>query len=287
MTLVESPEAGGEALDAALIAAFRPYCTDRRALVLEDDPALGGAICESLHAAGFKAADLVTNGLDAVERAAPGAYDLLILDRNTPGIDGREALMRIRAAEAAHTDAPRAAAMFLTALGVDRQRIEGLVAGADDYLVKPVSPMELLARAAALLRRTGWSPAKDPNEIPALIENGPLVLRPPSLEAVLGGAAVKLTGREYAILALLAANLGLPVTRSMIWDRCWPEYNFLPEEFENRIDVHAARLRKRLETAIDAASAASGAPVVAASARPLITSIRSQGLMLRDLRGSS
>ncbi len=248
-------------------------------LLLEDDAAVGAAMQAALSQGGCREVVWLTNGLEAVEASANQAFDLLIFDRNTPGIDGREALERIRRRDALAGRAP-VPAMFLTALGVDRQRLEGLMAGADDYLVKPVSDMELLARAAALLRRSAWVSAQE-GEPAQVLGNGPLTLRPSAMEVVLAGRAVKLTGREFAILTLLAQNLGMPVTRSMIWDRCWPEYNFQPEEFENRIDVHASRLRKRLEAAAEAA----GPSVVPLSARPLIISIRNQGLMLRNLRG--
>ena len=262
-----------------VLRAFTAHCAGRAVLLLEDEPAVGERIRDVLTGAGCGRVVWVKNGLEAVDAAGQGGFDLLILDRNTPGIDGREALERIRAAEIATGRAP-VAAMFLTALGADRQRLEGLVAGADDYLVKPVADLELLARSVALLRRSAWAPAGARDDAPEVITNGPLVLRPAALEASLGDQAIKFTGREYAILLLLARNLGLPVTRSMIWDRCWPEYNFQPDEFENRIDVHASRLRKRMEAAADAA----GAEIVPDSARPLVISIRGQGLMLRNMR---
>lgn len=262
-----------------VLQAFQVHCAGRSVLLLEDEPAVGERIRDVLTGAGCGRVVWVKNGLEAVDTAAGGGFDLIILDRNTPGLDGREALLRIRAAETAVGRTP-VAAMFLTALGVDRQRLEGLVAGADDYLVKPVSDLELLARSVALLRRSAWAPASGRDDGPEVIANGPLVLRPAALEATLGELAIRFTGREYAILTLLARNLGLPVTRSMIWDRCWPEYNFQPDEFENRIDVHASRLRKRLEAAAEAV----GPEMVPDASRPLVTSIRSQGLMLRNLR---
>ncbi len=268
----------GDGGDALMLASIRAYCAGRLVLVLEDDLAAGAAVEACLMDAGCGRVVRVVDGLAAVEAADAEAFDLLILDRNTPGLDGRKALERIRAQEVAHRRAP-APAIFLTALGADRQRLEGLMAGADDYLVKPVSDLELLARVGALLRRSAWSRSPEDEE-PDSIENGPMTLRLGSLEVLLAGQPIKLTGREHAVLALLARNLGLPVTRSMIWQRCWPEYNFQPDEFENRIDVHVSRLRKRLEAAADAA----GTDVVPMSARPLILSIRSQGLMLRKLR---
>jgi len=246
-------------------------------MVLEDDTVAAAAMLASLTQAGCGQVVWLANGLEAVEAAASQPFDLLILDRNTPGLDGRQTLERIRQHEAEAGRAP-VPAMFLTALGMDRQRLEGLVAGADDYLVKPVSDLELLARAAALMRRSTWTPASDP--LSDRLTNGPLTLRPSAMEVQLAGTPLKLTGREMAILTLLAQNLGAPVTRAMIWDRCWPEYNFQPEEFENRIDVHASRLRKRLEVAAQEA----GPAVIGPAARPLIVSIRNQGLMLRNLR---
>lgn len=268
----------GEGDDALMLASIRAYCAGRAILLLEDDAAAAAAVEACLLDAGCRSVVRVADGLAAVSATRAEAFDLLILDRNTPGLDGRQALERIRAGEAAAGRAPTPA-IFLTALGADRQRLEGLLAGADDYLVKPVSDLELLARVGALLRRSTWSRSSEAAE-PDTIENGPMSLRLGSLEVSLAGQPIKLTGREHAVLALLARNLGLPVTRSMIWQRCWPEYTFQPEEFENRIDVHVSRLRKRLETAVDAA----GPDIVPLSARPLILSIRSQGLMLRRLR---
>lgn len=272
---------GHEDVSGGVLKAFREHCAGRRVMVLEDDPVAAAAMQASLTQAGCGQVVWLANGLAAVEAAISQPFDLLILDRNTPGIDGRQTLERIRQHEAAAGRAPTPA-MFLTALGIDRQRIEGLVAGADDYLVKPVSDLELLARAAALMRRSTWTPAGDVagNPTSDRLVNGPLALRPSAMEVVLAGRPLKLTGREIAILTLLAQNLGAPVTRAMIWDRCWPEYTFQPEEFENRIDVHASRLRKRLEIAAQEA----GPSVVAHSSRPLIVSIRNQGLMLRNLR---
>lgn len=271
---------GSDNVNGDVLKAFRAHCAGRRVLLLEDDRAVGAAIQAALTQGGCREVVWVTDGLEAVEVSTGQTFDLLIFDRNTPGIDGREALERIRRRDATTGRAP-VPAMFLTALGADRQRLEGLVAGADDYLVKPISDMELLARAAALLRRSAWAPAHEDDAPAEVLGNGPLVLRPSAMEVILAGQSIKLTGREFSILKLLAQNLGLPVTRSMIWDHCWPEYNFQPDEFENRIDVHASRLRKRLETAAEEA----GPAIVPLSARPLIISIRNQGLMLRNLRG--
>ena len=105
-----------------VLQAFQVHCAGRSVLLLEDEPAVGERIRDVLTGAGCGRVVWVKNGLEAVDTAAGGGFDLIILDRNTPGLDGREALLRIRAAETAVGRAP-VAAMFLTALGVDRQRL--------------------------------------------------------------------------------------------------------------------------------------------------------------------
>lgn len=253
-----------DALDQRLHSLF----AGRSALVLEDEPEIAGSLASTLSRHGFAEVDVVAAGTSAVTHAREKAYDVLILDRQVPGLDGVGSLERIRDGGGPSADAP---ALFLTALGTERQKVEGLAAGGDDYIVKPVSDTELLARVAVLIRRhSRWSSPEQAETI----ENGPLTIDRKSMSASLFGHILELTPREHAILQVLGENAGLPVTRSMLWSRCWSDYNFMPSNSANTIDVHVSRLRKKLEAHSDGLDE---------QYRPLIVAVRSQGLMLRDL----
>ena len=254
--------------DKGIEQTFRRLFLGRSALILEDEEEVADLLASALRRAGFDRVEVTGDGLEAVRLAGESCYDVLILDRQTPGIDGLGALGRIRDASGQSTRAP---ALFLTALGSERHRVEGLAGGGDDYAVKPLSEIELLARLAALLRRRAWDSGA--GEDGALV-CGPLRIDPGSMTASLCGAQLDLTAREFAILSLLARNAGLPVTRSMLWSICWSTYNFVPANFANTIDVHVSRLRRKLEAA---------ASCIPAHLSPLIVAVRSQGLMLRRL----
>ncbi|MBZ6378013.1 two-component system response regulator [Pacificimonas flava] len=238
----------------------------RTALVLEDEPELAGHLASVLSRHGFADVDVVADGEEAVARAGAQPFDILVLDRQVPGLNGLAALERIRASGAS-SGSP---ALFLTALGTERQRVEGIASGGDDYVVKPVGDLELLARLAALLRRQ----VQEPERGTRTVQNGPLMVDPATLTARLGEEALDLTPREHGILLVLAENSGLPVTRSMLWSRCWSDYNFMPANATNTIDVHVSRLRKKLDAASEP---------IPESLKPLIVAVRGRGLMLRDL----
>lgn len=255
---------GEDNLDERLRSLFAGRC----ALVLEDEPEIAASLADALSRHGFAEVDMVGDGPGALAQARDKAYHVLILDRQVPGMDGVSVLENIREGGGPSADAP---ALFLTALGTERQKVEGLAAGGDDYIVKPVSDTELLARVAVMIRRSArWADAGPP----AVIENGPLLIDRGALQASLFGQKLDLTPREHAILQVLGESTGLPVTRSMLWNRCWSDYNFMPSNAANTIDVHVSRLRKKLD-------AASGS--LDDALRPLIVAVRSQGLMLRDL----
>lgn len=259
--------------DDRLDVRLRGLFAGRIALVLEDEPEIAGSLAAALSRHGFAEVEVLADGRKAVAHAAQKAFDLLILDRQVPGMDGISALEKIRASGGPSARAP---ALFLTALGTERQKVEGLAAGGDDYVVKPVSDNELLARVAALIRRsTLWGAAAEPV---GPIVNGPLTVDRKAMAASLFGEPLDLTPREHAILQILAESTGLPVTRSMLWSRCWADYNFMPANAANTIDVHVSRLRKKLD-------AANGQ--LDERLRPLIIAVRGQGLMLRDLAGAA
>lgn len=253
-------------------AALREMFDGRRVLLLEDDDDLAGHVAERLLAAGFSAVDRVEAGEAALTAAAGGAYDVLLLDRMTRGLDGLETLKRLRGGGGPNAEAP---VLMLTALGGERQRVDGLLAGADDYLSKPVSDEELLARVAAQLRRAARTARPAGGEL----VNGPIRLSQGARTATYappGGAPrqLELSPLEFAIVAELIAARGQPVTKTMLWDRCWVEWKFLPDNFVNIIDARISALRKRLKEQC---------PELGEAMHPLIVAARSQSLVFRDL----
>lgn len=255
--------------------ALREMFQGRRALLLEDDPALAAHVAERLMSAGFSAVDRVEAGEQALSRAEAGGYDILILDRMTAGMDGLETLKRIRAGGGPSAGAP---ALMLTALGGERQKVEGLLSGADDYLAKPVGDEELVARIAAQLRRSARAA---PSGSGADIVNGPFRLSPGArtLTFAMNGVEprqIELSPLEFGIVCELMSARGQPVTKTMLWDRCWVEWKFLPDNFVNIIDARISALRRRLKEA---------APELGEGLHPLIVSARSQSLIFRDLTG--
>ena len=255
-------------------AALRGIFRGRRALLLEDDPALAEHVADRLLAAGFSAVDRVEAGEQALSHAAAGGYDVLILDRMTAGMDGLETLRRIRAGGGPSADAP---ALMLTALGGERQKVEGLLSGADDYLAKPAGDEELIARVAAQLRRSARSePAANGSDV----VNGPFRLSPRARTLHFSDGTetrlIDLSPLEFGIVCELMSARGQPVTKTMLWDRCWVEWKFLPDNFVNIIDARISALRRRLKEA---------APELGEGLHPLIVSARSQSLVFRDLTG--
>lgn len=254
-------------------AALREVFSGRRALLLEDEPALADHVASRLLKAGFDAVDRFDAGEGALQAANAQAYDVLVLDRMTKGMDGLETLKRIRSGSGPSAEAP---ALMLTALDGERQRVEGLLGGADDYLSKPVGDEELVARIAAQLRRS----ARSAKPSGADVINGPFRLSPGArtlkLETGSGSRLIDLSPLEFAIVAELMTARGQPVTKTMLWDRCWVEWKFLPDNFVNIIDARISALRRRLKEQ---------APELGDDLHPLIVSARSQSLVFRDLTG--
>jgi len=243
----------------------------RIALLLEDDPALSEHVAGRLLQAGFAQVDRFDAGEGALEAARTRAYDVLILDRHTRGMDGLEMLKAVREMAGPSSDAP---ALMLTAMGAERQKVEGLLGGADDYLAKPVGDEELLARIAAQLRRA----ARRARPASADLVNGPFRLsfgaRTLKLELGEGSRLIDLSPLEFSIVCELMTARGQPVTKTMLWDRCWVEWKFLPDNFVNIIDARISALRRRLKEQ---------ASELGEDLHPLIVSARSQSLIFRDL----
>lgn len=257
--------------EADPFSQLREVFAGRSALLLEDDAALSAHVADRLLNAGFARVCCVESGEEALEATGREAFDVLVLDRMTRGLDGLETLKRIRAGNSLSYDAP---ALMLTALGAERQKVEGLIGGADDYLSKPIGDEELLARIAAQLRRA----ARRARPAGADLVNGPfrLATGARTLKLEIGGQSrvIDLSPLEFAIVCELTAARGQPVTKTMLWEKCWVEWTFLPDNFVNIIDARISALRRRLKEQ---------APELGEDLHPLIVSARSQSLIFRDL----
>lgn len=201
-----------------------------RILLVEDDRRLAENVGVQLREAGFSV-DVVGGGKDALYESAIYPYDLIVLDLQLPDLDGVEVCRALRA-----RGTPTRVLMATARDAVD-DRIGGLEIGADDYLVKPYSTRELIARVRALLRR----PA-DP--LPATLRVGDLELDTGLRAARRGERQIPLTTKEFAVLEYLMRNPGRVVTREQIGDHAW-DANFDP--FSNVIDVYIARLRRKVD----------------------------------------
>ncbi|MEP6478462.1 MAG: response regulator transcription factor [Rhodoglobus sp.] len=202
-----------------------------RLLALEDDQRLGELLRRALTEAGY-ATDLERDGRAAITAFELGAYDLVLLDLLVPGIDGG-GLEVCRAIRRLNADVP---ILMLTALDSTASRVEGLDAGADDYLVKPFHLAELLARVRALLRR---APRAD---LPVL-QVQDVVLDPAARRATRAGRPISLTAKEYAVLEFLMRNAGTVVSASTLIDHAW-DSNY--EGYSNVVQTYIRYLRKKL-----------------------------------------
>jgi len=255
------------------LEALRTVCIGRHGLILEDDPLTAARGREGLLAIGFSRVDVVALGERAVQAAGRKRYDVLLLDRMNPGLDGLEALSRIRALPDRPDSSRRSPILMLTALGGDRSRVEGLLQGADDYVPKPVSIVELQARVAAQIRRTTWTASRGAPT--PLLSNGPLIIDTQIPSVALGGCDIRLPPRSLGVLAELIRFAGQPVSKTMLWDRAWSDWASQPDEWQDTIDVAVRRVRRSLEEAEIA--------VLPPQLRPVVLTIPRVGYMARDL----
>lgn len=199
-------------------------------LVVEDDPAIGKALRQGFSEAGH-ACTWVKEGDRGLEAATGQRFDCLILDLMLPNLPGLDVLRQMRG------QGIRTPAILLTALGSVEERVAGLNAGADDYVVKPFAFDELLARVEAVCRRTGTRPA-------ALLEAGELKLDLTTRRVRYGKDEVDLTPTEFSLLEFLMRHAGQVVTRKMLCEQLWQSDW---EGTTNVIEVHVNRLRGKLD----------------------------------------
>ena len=204
-----------------------------RILVIEDDKDVASFIRNGLAQAGCNV-DHAANGRDGLFLATTESYDALVVDRMLPGIDG---LTVIRTLRASSNTTP---VLILSALGEVDDRVKGLKAGGDDYLVKPFAFSELLARLEALARRAKSGSDKEPTTLRA----GDLEMDLLRREVRRANKPIDLQPREFQLLEFLLRHAGQVVTRTMLLENVW-DYHFDPQT--NVIDVHMSRLRAKLD----------------------------------------
>jgi two-component system OmpR family response regulator len=210
----------------------------RKILIIEDDAETRAFVAKGLAEHGH-VVDQSADGRDGLFMASDSSYDLIVLDRMLPGMDGLGVLRALRAAGVVTP------VLTLSALASVDDRIAGLESGADDYLVKPFAFSELLARVNALLRRADGRTA---GTVDTRLTVGDLDIDLLSRTVKRSGRTIELKPREYALLEYFARNSDRVVTRTMLLESVW-DYHFDPAT--NVIDVHVSRLRKKLDEGFD------------------------------------
>jgi two-component system response regulator ResD len=202
-------------------------------LVVDDEPTIAEVVSRYLERAGYRTRVAAT-GPQALEQMARHRPDLVVLDLMLPGIDGLEVMRRMRQAEG-----PPIATILLTAKGEESDRVIGLRLGADDYVVKPFSPAELVARVDAVLRRVDTAATPQ-----APIELEDMTIDPDGRRLFVRGEEVSLTQREFDVLLFLARHPGQAFSRNQLMDAVW-QYSFYTDT--STVTVHIRRLRAKIE----------------------------------------
>ena len=220
-------------------------------LIVEDDRQTASFIQKGLVEAGY-VVDHAANGEDGLHLALTGNYDALIVDRMLPKRDGLSLIQHLR------STGMQTPVLILSALGEVDNRVDGLRAGGDDYLVKPYAFSELLARIQALLRRV------QPQQEQTLLKVRDLEMDLLKRRVTRAGTVISLQPREFNLLEYFMRHAGQVVTRTMLLEKVW-DYHFDPQT--NVIDVHVSRLRSKVDKDFDV---------------PLLHTIRGAGYLLHD-----
>lgn len=202
-------------------------------LVVDDEPTIAEVVSRYLERAGYEVRS-AGDGVRALALVAEGLPDLVVLDLMLPGLNGLEVMRRLR-----DIDRNRIAIILLTAKGDESDRVVGLRLGADDYIVKPFSPAELVARVDAVLRRVDTAPDSGP-----VMQFAGLTVDPAGRRVLVGGQEVTLTQREFELLLFFARHPGHAFTRQELIDQVW-QYSFYTDT--STVTVHVRRLRSKIE----------------------------------------
>lgn len=228
-----------------------------RVLVVDDEPSLAELLTSALRYEGWQTSTALT-GHQAVRRAREDAPDVIVLDVMLPDVDGIEVMRRIRARD------PHVPVLFLTAKDAVEDRIAGLTAGGDDYVTKPFSLEELVARLRGLLRRAGATAARQD----AVLVVGELVMDEDAHEVSRAGQPIDLTATEFELLRYLMRNPRRVLSKAQILDRVW-QYDFGGQE--NIVELYVSYLRRKVDR----------------GRAPMIHTVRGVGYVLRPATSSA
>ncbi|HEY3815061.1 MAG TPA: response regulator transcription factor [Caulobacteraceae bacterium] len=220
-----------------------------RVLIVEDDLEAGAAMVRGLTEAGFEPLH-APDGAEGLLTAQKGGFDVYVVDRMLPKLDGLAMVETLR------REGDQTPVLFLSALGEVNDRITGLKAGGDDYLVKPYAFAELVARIEALARR------RETGSVQTVLKVGDLEMDLIGRTVTRAGQDIDLQPREFQLLEFLMRHAGQSVTRTMLLEKVW-EYHFDPQT--NVIDVHISRLRSKIDKGFD---------------RPMLQTVRGAGYRL-------
>jgi two-component system OmpR family response regulator len=220
-----------------------------RILIVEDDAEAGAAMARGLSEAGHES-EHAADGAKGLDEARRGGFDVMVVDRMTPNMDGLTMVETLR------REGDQTPVLFLSALGEIEDRVTGLKAGGDDYLVKPYAFVELIARVEALCRR------RETGAVATILRVGDLEMDLIGRAVHRAGKTIDLQPREFQLLEFMMRHAGQSVTRTMLLEKVW-NYHFDPQT--NVIDVHISRLRSKLDKGFD---------------RPMLTTVRGAGYRL-------
>ena len=220
-----------------------------RILIIEDDLEAAEAMKRGLSEAGYDCLH-APDGVDGLTAAQKGGFDVLIVDRMMPRMDG------VTVVETLRREGDATPVLFLSALGEIQDRVTGLKAGGDDYLVKPYAFPELMARVEALSRR------RETGAVATTLKVGELEMNLIARTVHRSGTEIDLQPREFQLLEFMMRHAGQSVTRTMLLEKVW-EYHFDPQT--NVIDVHISRLRSKIDKGFD---------------RPMLQTVRGAGYRL-------
>ncbi len=211
----------------------------QRVLIVDDEESIATLLQYNISQAGFETV-VANDGLTGLNFASKGKFDLIILDIMLPEMDGMEVCKRLRAQKI------QTPILMLTAKDEEFDKILGLELGADDYLTKPFSPREVVARIKAILRRTSHQETKNTveEEVPNQIKIGNLAILPDHYEVFLKGEELFFTPKEFELLLFLAKNKGRVLSRDQLLSSVW-NYDFIGDT--RIVDVHISHLRDKIE----------------------------------------